>query len=129
MADQRSAFLGEKADAFRFHRPGFEHVPGSVSLESAAHPGLYLRYKNYKFHLEKMKPSGVFGKTLIEKQVRAANMCALSNTHHNSRSSKVIQYSVVREGFLFGCSVLLRIVSDHSFILHNNKNSTKKKVC
>ena len=64
MADQRSAFLGKKADAFRLHRPGFEHVPGSVSLESAAHPGLYLRYKNYKFHLEKMKPTGVFGKLL-----------------------------------------------------------------
>ena len=63
MADQRSAFLGKKADSFRFHRPGFEHVPGSVSLESATHPGLYLRYKNYKFHLEKMKPTGVFGKT------------------------------------------------------------------
>ena len=64
MADQRSAFLGKNADSFRFHRPGFEHVPGSVSLESAAHPGLYLRYKNYKFHLEKAKPTGVFGKTV-----------------------------------------------------------------
>lgn len=64
MADQRSAFLGKKADSFRFHRPGFEHVPGSVSLESANHPGLYLRYKNYKFHLEKMKPTGVFGKAV-----------------------------------------------------------------
>lgn len=67
MADQRSAFLGKEADSFRFHRPGFEHVPGSVSLESSTHPGLYLRYKNYKFHLEKMKPSGVFGKWFNEK--------------------------------------------------------------
>lgn len=64
MADQRSAFLGNKADSFRFHRPGFEHVPGSVSLESAAHPGFYLRYKNYKFHLELMKPTGVYGKVV-----------------------------------------------------------------
>lgn len=75
MADQRSAFLGDKADAFRFHRPGFEHVPGSVSLESAVHPGLYLRYKNYKFHLEKMKPTGVFGKPLDRKLDRHAIMC------------------------------------------------------
>ena len=64
MADERAAFLGKNADAFRFHRPGFEHVPGSISLESATHPGLYLRYKNYKFHLEKTNPSGVFGKRL-----------------------------------------------------------------
>lgn len=62
MANQRSAFLGNRADSFRFHRPGFEHVPGSVSLESAANPGHYLRYKNYKFHLERNKPTGVFGK-------------------------------------------------------------------
>ena len=66
MADQQSASLGKQAHAFRFHRPGFEHVPGSVSLESATHPGLYLRYKNYKFHLEKMKPSGLFGKRMNE---------------------------------------------------------------
>ena len=71
MADQKSASLGEYADEFRFHRPGFEHVPGSVSLESAADPGLYLRYKNYKFHLEKANPSGVFGKACFKRRATA----------------------------------------------------------
>ncbi|XP_022797092.1 uncharacterized protein LOC111335454 [Stylophora pistillata] len=84
VANQRSAFLGNRADSFRFHRPGFEHVPGSVSLESATHPGLYLRYKNYKFHLERNKPTGVFEKdaTFIERKTQTKGAAAYELFNH-----------------------------------------------
>ncbi|XP_032230889.2 uncharacterized protein LOC5506570 isoform X2 [Nematostella vectensis] len=64
------ASLAEKVTEFRLHRPGFQHVPHSISLESNAEPGLFLRYKNYKFHLEKAKPTGLFEKdaTFVERQ-------------------------------------------------------------
>ncbi|XP_068679091.1 uncharacterized protein [Montipora foliosa] len=84
MADQQSASLGKQAHAFRLHRPGFEHVPGSVSLESATHPGLYLRYKNYKFHLEKMKPSGLFEKdaTFVERKTQTKGAAGYELFNH-----------------------------------------------
>ena len=61
-AQQDLASLGQNVTMFRLHRPGFQHVARSVALESNVHPGLFLRYKNYKFRLEKAKPTGLFGK-------------------------------------------------------------------
>lgn len=63
-ARKDSASLGKNVTLFRLHRPGFQHVDRSVALESNLHPGLYLRYKNYKFRMEKAKPTGLFGKVL-----------------------------------------------------------------
>jgi hypothetical protein len=61
-AQQDSASLGQNVTLFRLHRPGFQHVGRSVALELNSHPGLFLRYKNYKFRMEKAKPTGLFGK-------------------------------------------------------------------
>ena len=61
-AQATSAFLSDQADVFRFRRPGFEHVEGSLALESQRRPGFYLRHKNYKFHLQKALPTGMYGK-------------------------------------------------------------------
>ena len=55
------ANLGDKPDLFRVRRPGFRKINGSLALESTLYPGHYLRYKNYKFHLEKPQPHAVFG--------------------------------------------------------------------
>ena len=54
-------YMGEGPDLFKFRRPGFRNIKESVSLESTVFPGHYLRYKNYKFHLQKPQPHAVFG--------------------------------------------------------------------
>ncbi|XP_031566262.1 uncharacterized protein LOC116301362 [Actinia tenebrosa] len=83
-ARQDSSSLGQNVTLFRLHRPGFQHVDRSVALESNLHPGLYLRYKNYKFRMEKAKPTGLFEKdaTFLERNPFGPNSIALELFTH-----------------------------------------------
>ncbi|XP_020914877.1 uncharacterized protein LOC110252396 isoform X2 [Exaiptasia diaphana] len=83
-AQENTVFLGQNPTMFRLHRPGFQHVARSVSLESNVRPGLYLRYKNYKFRLEQAKPTGLFEKdsTFIERHPFGADSISLELFTH-----------------------------------------------
>ncbi|XP_028400375.1 uncharacterized protein LOC114523599 [Dendronephthya gigantea] len=56
------SMLSNTPTLFKVDRPGLDNEVNTVSLQSIQQPGLYLRYKNYKFHMEKYDGSALFKK-------------------------------------------------------------------
>lgn len=56
------SMLSNTPTLFKVERPGLDNVVNTVSLQSIQQPGHYLRYKNYKFHMEKNDGSALFSK-------------------------------------------------------------------
>jgi hypothetical protein len=56
------SMLSNTPTLFKVRRPGLNNDVNTVSLESIQKPGLYLRYKNYKFHMEKNDETELFRK-------------------------------------------------------------------
>ncbi|CAB4002013.1 Matrix metallo ase-9 [Paramuricea clavata] len=56
------SMLSNTPTLFKVRRPGLNNDVNTVSLESIQKPGLYLRYKNYKFHMEKNDDTELFQK-------------------------------------------------------------------
>jgi hypothetical protein len=56
------SMLSNTPTLFKVRRPGLNNDVNTVSLESIQKPGLFLRYKNYKFHMEKDDGTELFRK-------------------------------------------------------------------
>ena len=56
------SMLSNTPTLFKVRRPGLNNDVNSMSLESMQKPGLYLRYKNYRFHMEKDDGTEPFSK-------------------------------------------------------------------
>ena len=59
------SMLSNTPTLFKVRRPGLNSDVNSVSLESTQKPGVYLRYKNDKFHMEKDDATEFFSKQMI----------------------------------------------------------------